>query len=619
MSLPSELSKYVESIPVDTAKGSELLVSLEQSRGYTNKDRQRLIEVLNELGERDKYGGYRRWYVPGTPYGIDNLPKHRAFFNAGAEYDERLFSAGNRVGKALPNIETVHTLSGPVKMGDLKVGDYVVGSSGDSVLVTGYYPQGERPVYRLTTSDGSSVLCDSEHLWRVRNSKSRNIWSTLTTSQLLDIDYDKYALPARPCISYTEKDLPLDPYLLGLLIGDGGLSQSAVYITSIDEDIINYCSNIAPAFGCSLVCRGAMTYQFVSPKNNFHGNNYNMLRDILSGMGLDKTSKHKRIPEEYFYSSESQRLALLQGLFDTDGHCGKNGSATYYSVNKDLCEDVARLVRSLGVNCSVSQKNGRYKGQSHISWLTRIRRSDKFCPFRLRRKADRWQDTKIAERGLMIKSIEYVGIMPCSCITVAADDRLFSAGDYLLTHNSVAGAFETACHLTGEYPSWWEGRVFDHPVDAWACGKTSKVTRDTVQKELVGEIIGEGMIPRNSIAKMWSKQGTPRAIETVEVKHSSGGTSRVTFKSYEEGTQSFYGTARHLCWLDEEADEYIYSECFLRTATTGGIIYTTFTPKHGVTPFVLSFLQDSDYLAGSPKIVFSEAEIDMFKRQHPDG
>lgn len=279
--VPKELSSLIAApAEIDTSVGSELLANLKEGRGYTNSDRQRLAELLSELSERDKYGGYRKWYVPGTPFGIDKLPKHKAFFDAGAKYDERLFAAGNRVGK--------------------------------------------------------------------------------TTS----------------------------------------------------------------------------------------------------------------------------------------------------------------------------------------------------------------------------------------------------------------GAAETAYHLTGEYPDWWQGKVFDSPVDAWACGKTSKVTRDTVQKELVGEVIGEGMIPRNLIHKMWSKQGTPRAIETVEVKHVSGSVSRVTFKSYEEGVQSFYGTSRQVCWCDEESDEYIYSECYLRTATTGGIIYTTFTPKHGVTPFVLSFLKDADYLADSPKIVFSDAEIEMLKDSH---
>lgn len=187
------------------------------------------------------------------------------------------------------------------------------------------------------------------------------------------------------------------------------------------------------------------------------------------------------------------------------------------------------------------------------------------------------------------------------------DERFFSAGNRCGKTN--AGAFELACHLTGRYPSWWEGRVFDHPIDAWACGKTGKVTRDSVQKELLGEQErGTGMLPRDTIGQVWAKPGTPRGVDTLEVRHTSGGKSRLTFKSYEEGVQSFYGTARHCCWLDEEADEYIYSECYLRTATTGGIIYTTFTPKHGITPFVLSFFKDADYLAGSPRVLFTEEE-----------
>ena len=148
------------------------------------------------------------------------------------------------------------------------------------------------------------------------------------------------------------------------------------------------------------------------------------------------------------------------------------------------------------------------------------------------------------------------------------------------------------------------------PQSLPGCGKTSKVTRDTVQKELLGNNeVGSGMIPKNLILKAWSKPGTPRAIDSVEIRHVSGGVSTLSFKSYEEGVQSFYGTAREVCWLDEESDEYIYSECYLRTATTNGIIYTTFTPKHGITPFVLNFFKDADYLADSPRLIFTEEEM----------
>lgn len=193
------------------------------------------------------------------------------------------------------------------------------------------------------------------------------------------------------------------------------------------------------------------------------------------------------------------------------------------------------------------------------------------------------------------------------------NERFFCAGNRV--GKSVAGAYETACHLTGLYPDWWEGRRFDHPINAWACGKTGKVTRDTVQKELLGAgEMGMGMIPKNLIHKMWAKPGTAKAVDILQVVHTSGGISSLTFKSYEEKVTSFYGDARHVVWMDEEADEYIYSECFLRTSQLsdcpeGGIIYTTFTPKQGITPFVLSFLKDCEYLADSPRVMLTEEEL----------
>lgn len=594
----------------DQSEIQTLLDSFENSKSCNAHDKQRIIDILNELERRDKFGGYNRWFVPGTPYGIENLPKHRAFFEAGATYDERFFCAGNRCGKALSNNELVHTPSGPVKMGSLSVGDFVTGSDGYPTKVIGYFPQGERDVYRVQCSDGSSVLCDIEHLWEVRvgTQKSSRL---LTTKELMAQD-KRCFLPQRPVVQYPYRDLPIDPYLCGLLIGDGTLlgTLGSVYISSKDQEIIDYCKDIAALYECSLQKRGDCTYQFVSRVNNFHGNSYNILGDLVRGAGLACTSYYKSIPEEYLVSGKEQRLSLLQGLMDTDGYCGKNGTSEFYSVSLQLCKDVERLAKSLGFNCVLHKKLGRYKGKQHISYRVRFSRSPHMVPFRLTRKVANYSTSLIKERSIYIESIEPAGREECSCIKVEASDGLFVAGDFVVTHNTLAGAYEMACHLTGEYPSWWRGREFDHAIAAWACGKTSKVTRDSVQKELLGEDgIGSGMIPRDKIIKVWAKPGTPRGIETVEIRHVSGGTSSLTFKSYEEGVQSFYGTARHVLWMDEEADEYIYSECFLRTATTGGLIYTTFTPKHGITPFVLSFFKNADFLAGSPKILFTEQEM----------
>ena len=161
------------------------------------------------------------------------------------------------------------------------------------------------------------------------------------------------------------------------------------------------------------------------------------------------------------------------------------------------------------------------------------------------------------------------------------------------------GAYEATAHLTGRYPSWWEGRRFDHPNHWWAAGKTNETTRDIVQAALLGlvqgsgagkRVSGTGMIPGADIGEMSWRQGVSDMVDTVQVRHVSGGWSTLGLKSYQQGRGSFEGTAKHGVWLDEEPPQDIYGECLIRTATTGGIVFTTFTPLEGLTDVALSFM-----------------------------
>lgn len=163
---------------------------------------------------------------------------------------------------------------------------------------------------------------------------------------------------------------------------------------------------------------------------------------------------------------------------------------------------------------------------------------------------------------------------------------------------TIAGAFQTACHLLGDYPSWWPGRKFDKPTDGWAVGDNKETCRDIIQKELLGDVgkIGTGMIPADRIEKVVYRPNSGGAVDYVLVKHSSGGTSRLGFKSSEQGIVSFYGTAKDFIWMDELPPADIYSECYLRTMTTNGIMYVTATPLAGLTPLVLSFYNNADFL-----------------------
>ena len=161
------------------------------------------------------------------------------------------------------------------------------------------------------------------------------------------------------------------------------------------------------------------------------------------------------------------------------------------------------------------------------------------------------------------------------------------------------GGYETACHLTGLYPEWWEGRRFEHPIMAWAAGKTNETTRDIVQATLLGDVVhrgarkimsGTGVVPGKLLGDPSWKQGVQDLVDTIKVRHVSGGWSLLGMKAYNQGRGSFEGTAQHVIWLDEEPPMDIYGECLIRTATTNGVIMLTFTPLTGLSQVVLQFM-----------------------------
>lgn len=156
------------------------------------------------------------------------------------------------------------------------------------------------------------------------------------------------------------------------------------------------------------------------------------------------------------------------------------------------------------------------------------------------------------------------------------------------------GAYETTLHLTGQYPDWWEGKRFDHGIKCWAAGDTSKTVREIVQEKLLGRPgqLGTGMIPGDQILQTTAKSGVTGAVDTVWVKHVTGDISHLILKSYDQRRESFQGTEQDVIWLDEEPPIDIYTECLLRTMTTDGLVYVTFTPLMGLSEVVLGFLPD---------------------------
>ena len=172
-------------------------------------------------------------------------------------------------------------------------------------------------------------------------------------------------------------------------------------------------------------------------------------------------------------------------------------------------------------------------------------------------------------------------------------ERLFMCANRF--GKTTGGAAELAFHLLGDYPEWWCGKRFEKPVRAWAAGVTAETTRDVLQEKLIGPPFreaewGTGMIPKAAIAGVATSRGIPAAIDTVSVRHVSGGLSSLQFKSYERGREKWQGAALEVVYFDEEPDEGIYSEGLTRTNETGGIVFVCFTPLLGMSTVVQRFL-----------------------------
>lgn len=208
---------------------------------------------------------------------------------------------------------------------------------------------------------------------------------------------------------------------------------------------------------------------------------------------------------------------------------------------------------------------------------------------RERRRAGRKLDTYFPDTGPLRREL-YKKHLEFFRLGRVKRERLLMAANRIGKTES-AGGYEVACHLTGIYPAWWEGRRFDRPVSIWAAGDTRQTVRDILQRKLLGKPgeHGTGLIPKASLLRVANAPGIPDAVETVWVKHASGGTSVLGFKSYDQRREAFQGTEQDVIWLDEEPPADVYTECLLRTMTNGGMTVLTFTPLRGMSEVVLAF------------------------------
>jgi superfamily II DNA or RNA helicase len=358
------------------------------------------------------------------------------------------------VGKSQPVACLVLTPTGWRRFGDLQIGDGVMNAQGGVSHVTGVFPQGVLPAFRVYFSDGASTVCSDEHLWLVNSAlrKSRgNPPRVLTLSEIRARLRDgagnaRHYIPmAAPMRFGLAESLPLDPYFLGCLLGDGGLSsRSAVNLTSADAELVEECRRLAPT-GTEIVSAGGYAYRVrMVERINWKLGGRNTVCTALEDYGLaGRTATKKFVPSDYLFADVSQRLSLLQGLMDTDGYVDARGHVEYYSSSEQLMHDVTFLVRSLGgtarQNLKISPKY-RHKGEERIgkpAWRVTIALPEQFNPFRIARKAERYRGRPKYPPSRAIVDVMPVEPREMQCISVDSPDHLYVTDDFIVTHNTV--------------------------------------------------------------------------------------------------------------------------------------------------------------------------------------
>lgn len=347
----------------------------------------------------------------------------------------QVITGRNAQGKAQPVSEPVLTPSGFVPMGEISVGDQVIGSAGRAVAVLGVFPQKSREVWDVGFADGSSTRCSPEHLWTV-GSWVGPAWTekTLTTAEIKAAGLvhrehaRKWAVPLMDAFDCPQAPLPIEPYTLGVILGDAHIADTGYVQISTDAEIIDSLGVQGyrrAGNGCEVLGSGEWSFR-------------------LEALGLaGRRSRGKFVPPDYLAASIEQRAALLAGLLDTDGSAiDSAGSCEFDSTSEALADAVVDLVRGLGgiaTKGAPTFKHYTYKGESkqskNASWHVLIRTSTN--PFRLARKRDRWTPPN-SRRPLrrFIDSIERVEDEATQCILVDSADHLYVTKDYIVTHNT---------------------------------------------------------------------------------------------------------------------------------------------------------------------------------------
>lgn len=342
-------------------------------------------------------------------------------------------------GKGLPLSAKVYTPDGYKRNGDLVVGDKVLTSYGTWAEVTNIFDRGRQNCYRITFTDDASVVCDSDHLWTIRKPDASKKWFTVSAAELARMKLksgakNSYEIPITEPVNFKSRQVTIDPWLMGALLGDGGFTRDTISFTNSEKDVVERVNNLLNG---SLTPHGDTGIDF-----NIRDDAKTKYRLVDYGL-FGKHSDQKFIPNDYKYNSVGVRLSLLQGLIDTDGTISGN-NVTLTSTSRKLVEDLLEIVQSLGGTGRISVRHTKYTYNNEVRQGKESYRLSlklyKFEPFSSNKHRSEYKHrTKYNTAYRRIKSIEAIPPQVTRCISVSSSNQLYLTDGFVATHNTQMG------------------------------------------------------------------------------------------------------------------------------------------------------------------------------------
>lgn len=489
-----------------------------------------------------------------------------------------IFMAGSAtMGKGQDYNSLIYTPNGLIRMGDIIIGSKISDTEGGIQEVEQIYELGVTDLFLVKMNDGSSCRCTREHLWKYKITKRhyKCEWKINTLEELIYILDNKekgqhiYIPLTSPVFYQQQNKLPIHPYILGVILGDGGIgsSMSSPHIHCYDNEILNRFSSLG--------------YQVKTINKCSHRIVNKDLKQNLCDIGLwGKLSYEKFIPNEYKFASIENRIELLRGLMDTDGSVEKFHVLRYSTTSPKLAKDIQELIWSLGGICRIFNKipHYTYKGirkEGKLSYILNINLENSGNYITLSRKKARCKS--IYRRGQTelsreIKSIEYIGKERCRCIKVSNPNRLYITDNYIVTHNTFAG-FMKALEGLGS-PNYTARLISKRLQDS---KKGGSIIRDAklIYDGFAGCEFTAGEYP----TAMWPQWNT--AIQLIHANFNTDNPSEwEEYKDYAKKSQSSY-----YYWdeLTEIKDYKAFSYMFSRNRDNSGYgpcTVASFNPEH---------------------------------------